>query len=446
MFRGLLKWTFRRLVRLYFRRIEVVGDAPAASTEGRLFVSNHWSALIDPVLVLTHAPCEISPVAKSTLWDIPGLRWLLDAAEAVPIVRRRDDPDKPAAANDALFDKIAAFLRRGGNILIFPEGTSHNEPRLAKLKTGAARMLLRARDAPAEDPNTRALPPLSYQAVGLEFDARQTFRSDVVVWYGKPRTVDEASTVEDIVETMRSDLADLVIEAETWEERRLILRLAELVRNEQGESSLSSAVGIAQDIERAKADLAAKHPELVADVRARVGTYFDALDRVGLRDEQLAAAPPRRKAPSLVRWLFVPLSLVGIALYYVPYQLPRLVARRSSEVDMHSTLKLATGLVAYPVWAGLLAACAWWFSTDVSFAVAATLVLIASPFAALDLVEHTEALSRSMRVAVRVRELTALTRLRGEALASVEEARVAIADIAQASLTSAESAPTAPLT
>src|SRR5688500_19582997 len=119
--------TFRGLVRLYFRRIERVGEPPAPDVRGRVFVSNHHNALIDPILVLTDAACEISPVAKSTLWNIRGLKWILDRAGAVPIVRRKDHADKDPSQNAAMFDKIAAHLAGGGNILIFPEGTSHSE-------------------------------------------------------------------------------------------------------------------------------------------------------------------------------------------------------------------------------------------------------------------------------------------------------------------------------
>src|SRR5687768_2100943 len=84
--RGVLVSAFRRLMRLYFRDIERVGEPPGPDTQGRIVVSNHTNALIDPILVLTDAACEISPVAKSTLWNVPGLRWILDRAGAVPIV------------------------------------------------------------------------------------------------------------------------------------------------------------------------------------------------------------------------------------------------------------------------------------------------------------------------------------------------------------------------
>src|SRR5262245_41509250 len=165
--RDALVATFRRVIRLYFRDIERVGEPPGPEVRGRVFVANHSNALIDPILVITDAACQISPVAKSTLWSVPGLRWLLDRAGAVPIVRRKDAPDKDAARNAEVFDRVAAHLGRGGNILIFPEGTSHSEPQLAPLRSGAARMLLAAAARGGVAP--------SFQAVGLEFDARTDF-------------------------------------------------------------------------------------------------------------------------------------------------------------------------------------------------------------------------------------------------------------------------------
>src|SRR5262245_28071995 len=196
--RSALVATFRGVIRLYFRQIERIGEPPGAGTRGRVFVSNHHNALIDPVLVLSDAKCEISPIAKSTLWKIPGLKWLLDGAGAVPLHRRKDDPNKDAAANTAVFAKIASHLAGGGNILIFPEGTSHSEPHLAPLRTGAARMLLAA---------TASAAPLTFQAVALEFDQRDQFRSRCLVLWGPVRKLaDVPGTGEDRVRAVTAQM------------------------------------------------------------------------------------------------------------------------------------------------------------------------------------------------------------------------------------------------
>ncbi|MDB4997517.1 MAG: Acyltransferase domain protein [Myxococcaceae bacterium] len=182
MTRTFLRWLFRRVVQIYFREIEIVGELPDASVGGRIFAANHVNGLVDPILVLTTSPCVVSPIGKAPLWKIPVLRWLLDAVDAVPIVRRRDDPGKTSAANDEVFAKVAAHLGKGGNILIFPEGTSHNEPHLVPLRSGAGRMLAKAHEGGARG--------LTFQSVGLEFEARDIFRSRTLVVYGPVRSVD----------------------------------------------------------------------------------------------------------------------------------------------------------------------------------------------------------------------------------------------------------------
>lgn len=416
-----LRAGFKGLLRLYFRSIEEVGERPAPAVRGRVFVANHSNALIDPILVLTHARCDISPLGKSTLWQIPGLKYLLDLADAVPIQRRRDDPNKDPRENEKIFDKIAEHLRAGGNILVFPEGTSHNEPHMIRLRTGAARMLERARQLGAED--------LTFQAVGLEFDARSNFRSRAVVAYGPVRRVDalHGDLVEEATRVMREDLTSMVIEGADWDERRLVLHIAEMLRNERGDVSLAEAVRIAQEVERARDQLRVTHPEVVRAVEEQVRGYFAALEGAGLSDAQLSAGaagvPAERLSPAA--WASLPLFPLGALLYYVPYQLPRLVARRSDEVDQHSTLKLATGLVAYPVWAALLSAAAWRLVPRRGRAVA-TLLIVASPFAALYWLENLEGLKRELRLARRAGALPSLIARRAGALAAIEEARAAV--------------------
>ncbi|MBA3541249.1 MAG: 1-acyl-sn-glycerol-3-phosphate acyltransferase, partial [Deltaproteobacteria bacterium] len=289
--RAALVATFRRIMRLYFRDIERVGQQPGADVRGRVFVSNHYNALIDPILVLTDAACEISPIAKSTLWSVPGLRWLLDRAGAVPIVRRQDTPDKAAAANDGAFDTIAAHLGGGGNILIFPEGTSHSAPQLAPLRTGAARMLLAAEQHGGVAP--------TFQAAALEFDERQTFRSRCLVLWGPVRAFAEVPG-RDVEERIRAttaimdaDLRELLVEGETHEDRLRIARVAELYANETGDATMEAWSDIGRQVALARHTLRTVDPDVVASVARHVDAYYAELDRLGVRDAQVArAAPP----------------------------------------------------------------------------------------------------------------------------------------------------------
>jgi len=417
--RGVLVSAFRRLMRLYFRDIERVGEPPGPDTRGRVIVSNHTNALIDPILVLTDAACEISPVAKSTLWDIPGLKWLLDRAGAVPIVRRKDHANKDATANAEIFDKIAAHLSRGGNILIFPEGTSHSEPHLAPLRTGAARMLLAAEQA-------RGLPP-TFQAAALEFDARSDFRSRCLVLWGPvrefadvPGATDE-ERVRTATEVMNADLSELLVEGDTHEERLRVARVAELLANDGGDRSLGTWSGIGRQVELANRTLKTVDPKLIARVAEHVDAYYAELERLGLADARIAGGSVvEEPAPATATWkrvLIAPLAASGVVLYALPYFIPRLVAR-SHDPDAVSTIKLGAALLVYPLWmGGLVAGSLLLLPPPLSFAAAA--VAIASPFAAL------RWLDRWYQHAAEPTpdELAQLARMRIAARTAIDEAR-----------------------
>ena len=445
--RAAFLFLFRRIVAIYFRDIEVAGEVPSRETGGRLFAANHVNALVDPILVLTRAPCDISPIAKSTLWKIPGLRWLLETADAVPIVRRRDAPGKSAEDNEAVFERVASHLAIGGNILIFPEGTSHNEPRLLALRSGAGRMLARARGSASPG-------ALTFQAVALEFDARDVFRSRALVLFGPVRRVHDLARADAapdaiaaaITETLRRDLSELLVEGATWDERLLVVRVAELFANESRETSLERLNVLGRRIEDARRVLSATAPETVGALEERLRAYFAKLAAEDVDDAHVARVAhgargdrgEGRVARAAAMVLVLPLAVLAVLLYWVPYQLPRFVTRRlGDDPDVASTYKLGVGLVVYPLWAAALVAIAL-LRLPPGVGIAAAAVALACPFAALPWLDRWDRLAarlgalapseqRRERIETLARErialVRALERARDDADASAEAAR-----------------------
>lgn len=381
---------FRKIARIYFREIEVAGDVPRPGTRGRLFAANHVNGLIDPILVLTQAPCVISPVAKSTLWSVPGLRWLLGVVDAVPIVRRRDAPEKTEGENDAVFAKVASHLGGGGNILIFPEGTSHNEPRLLPLRSGAGRMLSRAAES-VDRARTEHDGP-TFQAVALEFDERDVFRSRALVLFGPVRHVRDLRGSEiapEVTSLLRDDLTDLLVEGRTWDERLLLVRVAELYAKDAGDTSLANLNALGRRIARARELIDRSSPEDAEAAGARVRRYFERLEREETSDDDVLRAARGDAAPTdLARTATLaatlPLAAIGVLLYWLPYQLPRFVTGKlGGDPDVASTYKLGVGLLVFPAWGIALTALALLLAPSVALAAVAVSLAVLSPFAAL---------------------------------------------------------------
>ena len=409
--------TFRRIMRLYFRDIERVGETPAADTRGRVFVSNHYNALIDPILVLTDAPARSRRSRSRRCGRYPGCAGCSTAPARFRSSVARTRRDKDAGANDAAFDRIASHLAGGGNILIFPEGTSHSEPQLAPLRTGAARMLLAA--------ERHGSPELTFQAAALEFDARDDFRSRCLVLWGPVRKFADipgdgeervhAATATDGRRSSRSARRRL----DAMTSAALIARVAEMLANDAGDATLQGWNAIGRQVELAGRTLrtrrrAARRRDRRAGRRvlrrARASRHADA----GHGD---TAPTPREPSSWLRRIAIAPLAASGFALYAIPYFIPRFVARKT---DPTRSRRSSSARRSSSIRCGRRA------SSTASFvmlppplSLVAAFVALASPFAALAWLDDYW----QRRPHVSSDELAGLARLRIAARTAIDEAR-----------------------
>src|SRR5215213_4879567 len=173
---------FGTALHLFFRRIETVNADVVPRGTGVIFVLNHPNGLIDPALVFVALPRKISFLAKSTLFRMPVISFLLRTVEALPLYRKVD-AGEDVSKNQRTFELCSELLQRGGSIALFPEGISHNSPKLLPMKTGAARIALGAAASGAAIVEVKIVP------VGLFYTSKTTFRSEALLHFGEPFTV-----------------------------------------------------------------------------------------------------------------------------------------------------------------------------------------------------------------------------------------------------------------
>lgn len=172
----------------FYRDIEVVG-AERVPRRGPILVAvNHPNAMVDAMVAMRAVPRRVRLTAKATLFEHPVLRLLFRWYGIIPLRRARDEMERtraegrdagdPARNADA-FRAVLDELDRGGAVLIFPEGTTHNNPQLAPLRTGLARLALEARDG-------CGLGELRIVPVGLVFERKWAPRTRILVHVGEP--------------------------------------------------------------------------------------------------------------------------------------------------------------------------------------------------------------------------------------------------------------------
>jgi len=135
----LLYWAaqhFLQLAYLLLFRIRAWGVERVPRRGGVLLAANHQSFL-DPPAVGVVLPRQIGYMARSTLFQVPGLGALIRRLHAFPVARDRADLKAIRSA--------IAVLKAGNGLLLFPEGTRTPDGAMRPFKPGFALVAARAR-------------------------------------------------------------------------------------------------------------------------------------------------------------------------------------------------------------------------------------------------------------------------------------------------------------
>ncbi len=182
-----IKGFLRIALRVYYRSIQVQGRELFPKQGPVLLVANHPNSLVDPAVLVDLLSQPVHFGAKHKLFSSP-MRPILEAFGAIPVVRLQDDP-RGQRRNLEAFDRYLELLHKGCVTAIFPEGLSQDDPQLALLKTGAARIALQAESAASFALNLSVVP------VGLQFEPRRRFRADAFIRFGVPLKVADLSAL-----------------------------------------------------------------------------------------------------------------------------------------------------------------------------------------------------------------------------------------------------------
>lgn len=347
-------------LRLFFRRIETVNADLVPSGTGVIFVMNHPNGLIDPALVFVALPRRISFLAKSTLFRMPVISFLLRTVEALPLYRKID-AGEDVSKNQKTFELSRELLQRGGSIALFPEGVSHNSPKLLPAKTGAARIALGAVSVNKGEPLDLQIVP-----VGLFYTNKTTFRSEALLHFGEPFRVEPAGLdetgqpVREAVRALTARIEDALRDVTLNAENESELHTARMAEEIFAAASVNENLG--EKLEFLKSFVAGASGEADApgsELTRKVVEYDRKLDDFGLEPEHLSLAQFSRgsviRQAILQIWplvLISPLSLAGAVLHWPAYRLCGVVAGRFSKHgadDVASTVKVLAGMVFVPL-------------------------------------------------------------------------------------------------
>jgi 1-acyl-sn-glycerol-3-phosphate acyltransferase len=390
------------VVRLFYRRIEVEGrqHVPAGPV---IFILNHPNALMDPLVLFNQAGRPVSFLAKEPLFRMPVLGRMVKAMHAIPVYRRMDQAD--TANNARTFAAARELLQRGGSLALFPEGTSHSDPRLKPFRTGAARIALGA-----------GVAGLQIVPAGLFYTDKTRFRSGALLCFGPPIALHPVAPgadgepppepVRELTTTLEHALGTLTLQADHHEAIRLAETADRLLASATGErTDLADNLERRQRLVRGYNELREEAPERLGKLVSRIVRYSAALRNANLTPELLPAAGYRvatvvRVAVKavLTLLLLLPLAIAGMIAHFPAWLAVDVIANRygKDHPDAIATVKAIAALVFYPLtWTGIawLAFRQW----GVPGAVGSLVLAPIAGFAAVTFVERFDLLAGGTR-------------------------------------------------
>jgi len=390
----------RFATRVFFRRLEAAGLDRVPPSGPLLLVLNHPNSLVDPVFLFTMPPRPVSVLAKEPLFRMPLIGRLVRAMGSIP-VERRQDAGADLAKNREMFTRVREHLARGGALALFPEGTSHSDPRLRPLRTGAARIAL----------GVRTSPPLQIQPVGIFYTAKERFRSAALVYFGTPFQVQPAALddlgeppaglVQSLTDQITEALSQVTLQADELEAHELVARTERILASARRPSDgvprpdLSEEFAFRRRLLDGYAKLQQQDPIRLEKLRRRIQRLEERLEGAGIDPWDVPVGPFRASrgigkiSVFLLRFLvLLPLGVPGLLIHYLPYRLVGVLAKRAAGGygDVLATAKLISAAVVFPVTWTAAAGLVWWRAGPVAGIVAGLLAPL-SGYAALRLVE-----------------------------------------------------------
>ena len=346
-----------------------------------LLCVNHPNNLIDSLVVGSVLRRKVHYLATAAMFRNRLLARFLLAAGAIPVYRKQDDPDKMDRNTDTFAACYAAF-GRGCVVAIYPEGTTHAEARVQRIKTGAARIALTYE---TEHPGELTMLP-----VGLSFEARKSFRSRVLVAFGDPIRPasylkawreDPVKAVDALTQDLQSAMEAEVVNVARIDDQQLVHAIEELYRDDLAAQVMESRglarrdvdpVRLSRSIAGAVQYFKALDPLRIESLWQRIQAYRALLAQYHLRDEVVRAR--REKLPARTRVVYswdavagFPLFGYGAVVNGLPYFVPRWLAHRMARKETdYATIRLLASIVAFPLFWGLetwlvwRAAGPWW--------------------------------------------------------------------------------------
>ncbi len=174
-----LKILIRITLQFTYRRVEIVGREKIPKDKPVIFVSNHPSAYLEPIILATWIIRPLSFLINGSYWKVNKVfAWFLDQIHGIPIFKSEEGYNT-IRDNEQTFQNCVDHIMKNKLLIIFAEGSNNQVRRLRPIKKGFAHIAFKAIEQ-HPDADIQIIP------VGFCYSDPNIMRGDTSIIIGDP--------------------------------------------------------------------------------------------------------------------------------------------------------------------------------------------------------------------------------------------------------------------
>ena len=325
-----------------YYRIDKKGLDKIPHNQPFILAPNHSNGFVDPVIIPVFISQKVRFFARGDVFKGKVAKWILNQMNASPMYRMQEGFAE-IKKNDKSFEECRTLLTSNKGILIFPEGLCVQQRRVQSLKKGLSRIAFQTFESTNYSKDILVIP------VGLNYQAAPRFRSKVFIDVGNPISIkdyeekyklDKVRTINDFTKQLEEKLKDNVYHIVNPDNDTLVANIEEVYTHQLlkdkglNSSKLNHQSLASKEIIDIVNVLDVRRPELIADLKIKLDSYFKLLNSNQLRDHLLREESINKMnfgtffLEYLIIYLGMPIYFIGLILNFPPYYIAREFANK----------------------------------------------------------------------------------------------------------------------